>query len=174
MCANQPADDSTVSQPRLSETREGSIIRAHVEENLVSGQAVHGEGVSILEVDGVGVVYANQLEAALRKVIERGGVQARARSESEPYPECSEGCGSPAVVRGLGVDDGEVFLGVLFCSECFTPTSEVELPDEASRQVVLSVHQDSLIVIPTDTVVQSGDETVIRHRPGEESRVVLG
>ena len=174
MCTKQPADDSTDSEPRLSETRAGANIRAYVEEHLASDRAVSDEGVPILEVDGIGIVYADQVEAALRTVMERGGVRIRTGSESEPYPECSEECGSPAVVRGLAVDGDEVFSGVPFCSECFTPASEVELPDEADRQVVLSVHQDSLIVTPADTVVQSGEETVIQHGPGEESRVVLG
>lgn len=174
MCNEQPADDSTDSEPRPSETREGAIIRAYVEENLASDRVVYDEGVPILEVDGIGIVYADQVEAALKAVMERGGVRVRSEGVSEPYPVCSEGCGSPAVVRGLDVDGDEVFSGVPFCSECFTPASEVELPDEADRQVVLSVHRDSLIVTPADTVVQSGEETVIQHGPGEESRVVLG
>lgn len=92
----------------------------------------------------------------------------------EDYPVCSSGCGRSAVVRGIAVADGEVVSNTPFCSECFTPASEVELPDGIGREVAVAVHSDSPIVTPADTVIQSGEVTIVRHRPGEESRVVLG
>lgn len=91
---------------------------------------------------------------------------------SEDYPVCSNGCGRPAVVRGIDVVDGEVVPDTPFCGECFTPASEVELPGGVDREDV--VGSDSLIVTPADTVLQVGEETVIQHGPGSESRVVLG
>jgi hypothetical protein len=91
---------------------------------------------------------------------------------SENYPVCSSGCGRPAVVRGIDTVEGEVVPDTPFCDECFTPASEVELPDGVDREDV--VGSDSLIVTPADTVIQFDGETVIQHGPGEESRVVLG
>ena len=92
----------------------------------------------------------------------------------ERYPNCSTECGRPAVVRGVAVVDEEVVPNTAFCSECFTPVSEVELPEEVDREDVATVYSDSLIVTPADTVIQSGKVTIVEHGPGSESRVVLG
>jgi hypothetical protein len=96
-------------------------------------------------------------------------------SDSEaPYPQCETGCGNPAVVRGLLVVNTRVYTNQPLCENAFIPADEIPLPRSVDRASLLETHSDTLITTPADDIIHMGDEIVIDHGPGEETRLPAG
>jgi hypothetical protein len=96
------------------------------------------------------------------------------KSNEEVTPQCDYGCGNAAVVSGVVVVNGRVYLNRPVCADCFIPADEIDFPDDVDEEVILAEHEDSLITTPADEVLVVGDVTIIRHGSGKESRVRLG
>lgn len=97
---------------------------------------------------------------------------AHGDSESQ-FPQC-DCCGDPAVVRGILIVNNNAYANTPLCATCHVPPENLSVPDPVSIENLLEEHPEELITAPEDTVLISGEETIIRHGPGDESRLILG
>lgn len=80
-------------------------------------------------------------------------------------------CGAQAVVRGIAIVNDKVSVNEPLCENCYTPFDELRLPSGCNREKVAEKADPKLITTPADDVIVRGDVAIIRHGPGNESRI---
>ncbi|MDR5657653.1 hypothetical protein RH831_10745 [Halodesulfurarchaeum sp. HSR-GB] len=93
-------------------------------------------------------------------------------SSDEQYPTC-ELCDEPAVIRGYLQLNTRVHPNVPLCAGCYVPLDEIEakFPYGMDRADFAEEHPPEVITTPADHVMTQGEEVIIKHGPGEESRL---
>jgi hypothetical protein len=80
-------------------------------------------------------------------------------------------CDEPAVVSGSLVVNRHVHPNTPLCEDCHIPQDELSFPALIDEEAYKTEHEDTLITTPADTVIVDGEQTIIRHGPGERSVV---
>jgi hypothetical protein len=96
-------------------------------------------------------------------------------SDSSQYPEC-EFCSSHAVVKAVAVVNNKVLPQTPLCADCHVPLPDLGLPEGTHASELMDeggLYEPSLITSPADTVLRNGNTVIIKHGPGDESRITL-
>jgi hypothetical protein len=99
-----------------------------------------------------------------------------ARSDSnDRCVDCSF-CSQPAVVKAVAIVDNCIEPLTPLCADCHVPLTELTLPGDTTAEDLMDiggVYEPALMTTPADDVLYYGDEIVIDHGPGEQSRLTL-